>query len=1599
MGQTLSCEQLLEAATVSLRIPVENGTGQATGFFIAPRIVATCAHVFKGLEDQEIAGAVDGQHFKLRASDIECFQNHEGLDVALLRLAEAPQPEQDEAPQPGQDEAPGPGHDEAPGPDRDYVLVSNELALGDWLWTFGFPVGTYAGGQPADFKCLGFSKLHQGAALQLARVAGVWVGPGYSGSPVLNRRTGAVCGMLCTSDKEGRGSAHLLPIAEILAVSDELRKTHAEPESRQRAWLDRLDDARVQAGGWRYPGPAIRDYLTTALQAAEQHPYPGVDPGKVPPTLSEVYVHQEARAGPGAEDLPREAQMLPARTVFEPPGSSVLVGTAGSGKSSLFRIAVTTEVREWQGGKPIRWVPVRVQAADLVAARTVPAAIAASVCDDLCTFGLKQSWPAETFARPPFPDAEWLVLVDGLDELISADQRQDVLTKLAGLNARDERIFRFVVATRPPAEDNSAIPLGWAPRRFELLPFTDGQFSKVAANWFELELPEVADAVEQFLIQVRERELAEIARNPLMAAILCQLFASAPGSSLPPGRSRIFDAFEELLSNRMYSRSRGGIRYQLEAALERFGKIAVDAGETLLARAPDLIRYLAWRRISGDTTATMDLVSNRLAGLKPRHVSATAWQGVLRDLLRRSGVLQERAGDFVFFHRTIAEHLAAQHVAADPGLSDDEFSRVFNQPLWQEVQSYARFLVATWAGRPDLPGTLNRVLEESGLAGARFVTSLQTDGLELPRELYDGSLVRLLDFAVDPDLPEPDRRAAAETVLAGDKSFGIDLLVSAVRAPSLGTPYRSWALEKLAAAQHRLSPGPAPRSLESTLLHAMRSLAEQSGDNGRDLINFVATDSSWPRQGREWAAQALQAAGQPASDVLEPLIKALRATHPEADIRLIERAYDVAAYWHRGQTRKSRDPYISHPLAAAKILAESGLNIETICAALLHDTVEESPYTLAELRGEFGADIAGLVDGVTKLDKIQYGESAEAETVRKMVVSMSSDVRVLLIEIACRLDFMRTLGHVPRQEQEQSSRQALEIFAPLAQRLGMTTIQRELEDLAFAIMHPREYRGIARRFSELLPMPDAFLQEVIADVRADLRDTRIKGTVTGRVKHYYSIHQKMMAHGVDFDEIYDLVGVRILVDTVRDCYASLGTIHARWNPVRGQFRDFIAMPDFSMYQSLHTTVIGPGGKPVELQIRTWDMHKRAEYGPPAQWWHQWETGGRAAREGKASSATKAKDEASEMAWLRQLVDWQRETKDPEEFLDSMRFEMGGAEIYVFTPRGEVIALPPGSTPVDFGYAVHTEVGHRTIGARINGCQVALDSPLDNGDTVELVTSKAQEAGPNRDWLNFVKSARARNKIRQWFSMERRDADVEAGKDQIAKAMRKQSPPLQRLMTADTLRKLARELRYADLSGLYAAVGEGRISALSVVTQMVNLASGTDAYADHAEPATLAMGARAPRPETFGDSAVEVEGMADVLVQLSKCCTPVPDDEIQGFVTHGHGVSVHRADCVNLAHLTKTARERTVTVRWATSDAAVFLVTIAVEALDRAKLLSDVTRVLSDQRVNILSASVTTSRDRLAISKLSFEMGDPKHLGDVLRAVRGVDGVYDVYRVT
>ncbi len=720
----------------------------------------------------------------------------------------------------------------------------------------------------------------------------------------------------------------------------------------------------------------------------------------------------------------------------------------------------------------------------------------------------------------------------------------------------------------------------------------------------------------------------------------------------------------------------------------------------------------------------------------------------------------------------------------------------------------------------------------------------------------------------------------------------------------------------------------------------------------------------------------------PYSSELSELIRVVRLNHPKADTALIERAFAAADEAHTGQLRKSGEPYITHPLAVAKILADLGIGETSIAAALLHDTVEDTDYTLDQLHKEFGDEVAMLVDGVTKLDKVKFGDHAQAETVRKMVVAMSKDIRVLVIKLADRLHNARTWEFMPIEKVRKKAQETLEIYAPLAHRLGISALKWELEDISFSYLYPKVYEEIVNLVTQRAPKRDDFISGVITTINDDLRETKIRAKIDGRPKQYYSIYQKMVVRGREFDDIFDLVGIRIIVDSVRDCYAALGTIHARWNPVPGRFKDYIAMPKFNLYQSLHTTVIGPNGRPVEIQIRTTEMHQRAEYGVAAHWKY------------KELAGTKNSGE-EDLAWVKHLTDWQADTQDPTEFLDSLRFEIGAKELYVFTPKGKVIGLPAQSTPVDFAYAVHTDVGHRTMGAKVNGKLVPLETELNSGDVVEIFTSKSADASPSKDWMNFVRSSRAKAKIKAWFSAERRDEAIERGKDLLAKAMRKQNLPLQRIMSADTLVKLASELRYPDVESLYAAVGEGHSSAQSVIERLVSALVDED---DADEPFILPVKQGSANRDRSNNSGVLVRGDSDVMAKLARCCTPVPGDPIVGFVTRGSGVSVHRADCKNVSELLKQP-DRLMDVSWAENSKALFLVQLQIEALDRNGLLSDVTRVLSEHHVNILSASVSTRNDRVALSRFVFEMGDAQVLDHLVSAIRRIDNVYDVYRVS
>ncbi len=716
---------------------------------------------------------------------------------------------------------------------------------------------------------------------------------------------------------------------------------------------------------------------------------------------------------------------------------------------------------------------------------------------------------------------------------------------------------------------------------------------------------------------------------------------------------------------------------------------------------------------------------------------------------------------------------------------------------------------------------------------------------------------------------------------------------------------------------------------------------------------------------------------------LGQVLTVFKAHHPEQSTEVIQNAYESACQAHDGQMRKSGDAYITHPVAVAEIIASLGLDEATVAAALLHDTVEDTGAGLEDIEKKFGEEIASIVDGVTKLERIKFDtkEAQQAASMRKMLVAVAKDLRVLIIKLGDRLHNMRTVASLPQWKQHRIATETLDIYAPLAHRLGMQELKNELEDLAFATIHPKRYAEIDQMVAARAPERDIYLAQVLSDVQERLDELHIGAEVRGRPKHFWSIYEKMVLKAREFDEIYDLVGIRVIVDSVKDCYGALGSIHATWHPVQGRFKDYIAMPKFNLYQSLHTTVIGPQGKPLEVQIRTKEMHHRAEHGVAAHFNYKG-------------------DQGNDMTWFARIVDWQQETEDPSEFMSNLKLDLDHDEVFVFTPNGEVVTLEAQATPVDFAYTIHTEVGHSCRGARVNNRLVPLDTVLESGDTVEILTSKAEGAGPSQDWIRFVKTHRAAAKIKQWFSRERREDAIDNGREALVKALRKEGLPANKLLNSASVTDISELLNYQDVDSLFAAIGEQHVSAKSIVGRLLNHFEESDETEDLAATLPTHRERQVGRAKRRKDSKVGVivEGVDDIMVRLAKCCTPVPPDEIMGFVTRGRGVSIHRSDCANAVSLAVGHANRLIDVEWDDDSDGTFVASIEVKAFDRTRLLGDVSNVLSEARVNILRCTTRTGADRISVMNFEFEIGDSRHLDWLLNLIRQIDGVYDAYRI-
>jgi len=711
---------------------------------------------------------------------------------------------------------------------------------------------------------------------------------------------------------------------------------------------------------------------------------------------------------------------------------------------------------------------------------------------------------------------------------------------------------------------------------------------------------------------------------------------------------------------------------------------------------------------------------------------------------------------------------------------------------------------------------------------------------------------------------------------------------------------------------------------------------------------------------------------------LAPLVASFRLRHPKSNTLLIQRAYEVAAQAHVNQRRVTGESYINHPLQVARIVAEIGLDDISLAAALLHDSVEDTELTIADVEREFGGEVAGIVDGLTKLERIHFDskEAQQAATMRKMLVAIARDLRVLIIKLADRLHNMRTIAGMPVDKQRRIAQETIDIYAPLANRLGMEGIKTQLEELAFAAIYPKRYAELDHLVATRNPGREVQLARAVGSISTRLAELKIVNEVKGRPKQLWSIYEKMVQKGREFDDIFDLVAIRVVVDSVKDCYAALGCIHGMWRPVVGRFKDYIAMPKFNLYQSLHTTVVDQDGRTIEVQIRTREMHQRAEWGVAAHW------------------AYKQGGSNQDIAWLNRIIDWQADTLEPANFMEQLKADLEPDEVFIFTPKGKVVTLPSGAGPVDFAYAVHTEVGHACIGARVNGRLVPLDYKLHSGETCEIFTSKVESRGPTRDWLQIVVSPRARNKIRQWFSRERRDDAIESGREALTKELRRLDLPVARMFQGEALLREALAANYVDVESLLAAIGEGNTSARAMAQKLKKDLS--DEGDEH-----LASTVSKPRQFRSNGSKVgiNVEGFDDMLVRLSLCCTPVPGDQIIGFVTRGRGVSVHRADCSNAVSLVTGQAARLIDVGWDRDSAGTsYRAAVEVTALDRKGLLRDVANALSDQYVNIVACSTHTGSDRMARMRFDFEMSDSGHLDAVLRTIKSIPNVEDAYRM-
>ena len=721
--------------------------------------------------------------------------------------------------------------------------------------------------------------------------------------------------------------------------------------------------------------------------------------------------------------------------------------------------------------------------------------------------------------------------------------------------------------------------------------------------------------------------------------------------------------------------------------------------------------------------------------------------------------------------------------------------------------------------------------------------------------------------------------------------------------------------------------------------------------------------------------------------MLENLLAQIQQYNPNSDLSLIIKAYNFAERAHEGQIRKSGEKYFIHPFEVAKILAQLDMDDATIIAGLLHDVIEDTRHGYEQIKKEFGEEVASLVEGVTKLGRLSYEtkEERQAESLRKMFLAMAKDIRVIIIKLADRLHNMRTLKYMDEEKKKEKAKETLEIYAPIAHRLGISKIKWELEDLALRYLDPEGYYDLVEKVAKKRQEREEYINEVIKQLKESLASLNLEYEISGRSKHFYSIYRKMVYQHKSFEEIFDLTAIRVIVETVKDCYAVLGVVHTMWKPIPGRFKDYIAMPKPNMYQSLHTTVIGPNGEPFEIQIRTWDMHRTAEYGIAAHW--------------KYKEGRKDDNELDDkLRWLRQLLEWQRDMKDPKEFMESLKIDLFTNEVFVFTPKGDVIDLPAGSTPIDFAYKIHSDIGNSCVGAKVDGRMVPINYELKNGNIVEILTSNHSN-GPSRDWLKFVKSTQAKNRIRQWFRKERREENIEKGREMLEKEIRRNGYEVQTLARPQWLNQFVKKYNFNNIEDLYAAIGYGGILLNQIVPKLKQLyrQMQKEEKGHTTEPIPVQSRTYKTREKDKNTQGVKVKGSDNILVRFAKCCTPVPGDEIIGFITRGRGVSIHRKDCVNILREADSA-ERFIEVEWDEDKQSSYQTEIQIIAADRKGLLSEITEVISDAKLTVTAINARSNKEKIATINLTIEITNVQQLDRLINKTKSMQGVIDVHRV-